>query len=76
VFDGVRSDKSDAKIEEVTRRLNDRLDQELEVADPSFLYQHRDMRAPVKLWHETDPWSAKARNTQINYQDKVSPLLM
>ena len=36
VFDGVRSDKSDAKIEEVTRRLNDRLDQELEVADPSF----------------------------------------
>ena len=76
VFDGFRSDKADAKIKQVARRLNDRLDQELEAADPSTMYQRRDIRAAVKLWDETDPWSAKARNTQINYQDKVSPLLM
>ncbi|MEL6828069.1 MAG: hypothetical protein AAFN91_17615 [Pseudomonadota bacterium] len=76
VFDGFRSEQSDAKIKEITRRLNDRLDQELDNLEPSIVYQHRDMRAAVKLWDETDPWSAKARNTQINYQDKVSPLLM
>lgn len=76
VHDGFRSDEADIKIRRVAKDLNDNLDRELSSTDPDGIFKRRDMHAAVKLWDETDPWSAKARNTQINYQDKVSPLLM
>ena len=76
VFDGVRSDRADERIRKTARDLNEALDRELTGLDPQGVLRKRDIRAAVKLWDQTDPWSAKAKNTQVNYMDKVSPLLL
>lgn len=76
VYDGFRSDEADEQIRARAKRLNDRLDEELDQTKTGEKTTRRDIHAALRIWEETDPWSTKSATTQDNYTDKTSPLLM
>lgn len=77
IYSGFRSDQADEAIKDRARRLNERLDLDraIEAGELDRPQYRKDIQAALKIWQESDPWEAKARNTVANYSSKVKPLI-